>query len=308
MEISIRQMQCFVAVAEARNIEKAAVQMQLSTRTVVRYLYSLQESIGAPLFIYTPTDITLTPAGSIFFKSACDIIFSLAVLKDEVAAVAKSGNRRVAVGSRGSALFTHIPKIRTMFCKELPTVDFFIEDLSREQQMLALRQGRILMAFDRYIPPADDLNVELVSREEQVIAIPRMYPVSDKPSIEALDLISTPVVGSSNTSWENMMLNWFKATGVTPTMSAQKADCFMSALALVSAGLGVAFVPSSMQSLPVPDVCFRPLKEGEFPLLEMHCAYLKSNKSHMLECLLKTVIEYRYLTIGEGSHCGRQFS
>lgn len=68
--VQFRQMEYFVAVAEERQFSKAAVRLGVGQSTVSEQIRSLEQQLGAELFLRTSRSVTLTPAGWRFWLGA----------------------------------------------------------------------------------------------------------------------------------------------------------------------------------------------------------------------------------------------
>ena len=68
--MTTQQLECFIRVADKLNFTKAAQEMFLTTPTVTHHIKSLEEELGATLFIRTPKMVQLTDAGAEFYGDA----------------------------------------------------------------------------------------------------------------------------------------------------------------------------------------------------------------------------------------------
>jgi DNA-binding transcriptional LysR family regulator len=291
--VDIRELKYFIEVAEAKNVDKAAASLHLSTRTLIRLIQALEEDTGTSLFFHTPTGVELTSAGNVLLKHAYDIISSMEFLKDDVIRIGQQERKRLDIGGYGTAMFKIIPEIHQAFRKAHPDVEVVVHDLPPYQQIEALRQGHIQIAFDRDLPAAQDLRMELVFQEHQVVALPRTYELANIPAIHMSDFRNYPLTGSNNPAWLRRVEAWFKPYGFFPCTTLQKAGTCLSSIALVSAGYGMTLVPASVQTMSFQNVVFRPLLEDAAPTYDLHCTFLKSNHSPLLAAMLETVRSYR---------------
>lgn len=291
--MDIRELKYFIGVAEAKNIDKAAARLHLSTRTLIRLIQTLEEDTGTSLFAHTPVGVELTAAGKLLLKHAYEIVSSMEFLKENVKRIGRQECKQLDIGAFGVALFNIIPEIRRAFCKAHPDVEVLIHDLPPHQQIEALRQGRIQIAFDRYLPSAHDLQVELVTQERLAVAVPQAHELTTLPTIRMSDFRHYPSIGSNNPAWVRTYEAWFKPYGFDPCTTPQKAGGVMSAVALVAAGFGICFVPASLQTMSFENVVYRPLLAETAITYDLHCAYLASNHSPLLAAILETVRSYR---------------
>jgi DNA-binding transcriptional LysR family regulator len=291
--VDIRELKYFIGVAETKNIDKAAASLHLSTRTLVRLIQTLEKDTGTSLFFHTPTGVELTPAGNVLLMHAYEIISSMEFLKNDVKRIGRQERKRLDIGAYGTAMFNIIPEIHQAFREAHPDIEVVVHNLPTYQQIEALRQGHIQIAFDRYLPTAQDLLVELVIQEPQVVALPRTYELANLPAIHMSDFRDCPLIGSNNPDWEKRFETWFKPYGFGPCTTPQKASSIMSAVALVSAGFGITPVPASLETMSFQNVVFRPLLTDTALTVDLHCACLNSNQSPLLAAMLETVRSYR---------------
>lgn len=291
--MDIRELKYFIGVAEAESVDKAAARLHLSTRTLVRLIQKLEHETGTSLFSHSPAGVELTSAGKLLLKHAYEIISSMEFLKENVKRIGKQERKQLDVGACGVALFNIIPEINRAFCNSHRDVEVVIHDLPPYQQLEALRQGRIQIAFDRYLSPAPDLQVELVVQEPQVVALPKTHELAALPAIQMSDFRCYPSIGSNNPDWVRSYETWFKPYGFDPCTTPQKAGGVMAGVALVAAGFGISFVPASLQAMSFENVVYRPLLADTAITFDLHCAYLSSNHSPLLAAMMETVRSYR---------------
>ena len=72
--IEVRQLECFLAVAEQLNFSKAARQLNLSQPPLTRHVQALEEKLGTKVFQRTTHSVSLTEAGVLFLEDARTIL------------------------------------------------------------------------------------------------------------------------------------------------------------------------------------------------------------------------------------------
>ena len=69
-----RHLTYILAIAQKKNMTKAAEELFVSQSSLSQYLTKLEQEIGTPLFFRTRGELTLTPAGALYVEAAKQVI------------------------------------------------------------------------------------------------------------------------------------------------------------------------------------------------------------------------------------------
>jgi DNA-binding transcriptional LysR family regulator len=288
--MDVRQLKYFIAVAEENNIGRAAARLHISQPPLTRQIQALEAELGVLLFTRTNWGVKLTQAGERLLEHARNIKTHVELAKEDAQRAGKGQVGRIDVGIFGSAMLNIIPQILNSFVESYPEVKVVLHTLNKGRQIEALHQGRILIAFERYLPESPGLDIELVSREPLRVAFNQRNPLAAQPFIAIDELRDEPIIGEVIASAAVKTL--FEQHELEPRV-VQKAADMISAVVMVAGGFGTAIVPDSLQSLQLPNVVYRPLLTDVEVLIDLHCAYRKDERSPLLKALLQTVRDYR---------------
>ncbi len=287
-----RQIKYFIAVAEEGNISKAALRLHISQPPLTRHIHSLEEELGVLLFTRTSWGVELTAAGEALLSHARNIHNHMELAAEEARSQGRGQLGRLDIGVFGSPLLTDLPLILDAFGVTHPGVKMVIHNVPKEQQFEALRQGRIMISFDRMLPDLPDLQVELVTREPLMVALNQRNPLSRQEAIHFTELRGQPmIVGMSRSGGKSPLQGLFQHYGFEPDIM-QRAGDMVSALAMVAGGFGCTLTPRSLQVLQLPNVVYRPLIADVEIVAELYCVYRQDKPSPLLEEFLKTVRDY----------------
>ncbi len=293
--MDIRQLKYFIAVAEEQNFGRAAERLHRSQPPLTRQIQTLEEELGVLLFRRTAKGVELTQAGEVLQHDAMNILALVKQATERAQLAAKGQIGILDVGVYGSAALNTIPALLSIFSERHPDVEIRLHNAHRSIQLEALRQRRVLVAFDRYRPDDDDLAVELVAQDPLIVAFKQNHPLATKDivSIEDLRNEAMAMPAALNTLTVNAALNLCRAHGFEPKLVTESSDVITGLVTLASSQHGVALIPASVATLQIPGLVFRPLKETREIFMELNCFYLKDEASPLLRELLQVVHEYR---------------
>jgi DNA-binding transcriptional LysR family regulator len=130
-----------------------------------------------------------------------------------------------------------------------------------------------------------------VLREPMVVAIAASHPLAVRPSLRLPDLDGVPQILYPNVPMRGLaqeVADAFRAEGVRLRVE-QEVEDVLTAVALVSAGFGVAITTQSATNLRLPGVVFRPLHSTRLKELELSCLYRNGDTSPALRAFLEVV-------------------
>lgn len=291
--MELRQLRYFVAVAETGNLGAAARKLHISQPPITRQIHKLEEEIGGELFIRTPKGVVLTDAGTAFLAEAKSILAhtNRAIERSRSAHLGEIGE--LDVGFMGSVIYSTVPRVLRYFKARSPRVSVSLHRLGKQQQIDALRDGRLHVGFARYYPAEPDLEFEQVGAELPVLAVTEDSELRDSP-VRLAQLKKAPVIvypSIDPPNFADAVIQIFKRARVEPRIS-QTAEDLTSALALTAAGLGCCLVPATAAELKWPGVRFLPIA-GVKPSIPVHCIYRMERRSPVLASFLDALTHYR---------------
>lgn len=99
MDIDAKPLRCFVAVAEERSFSRAAQRMHVTQPTLSAQIKGLEQLLGFELFQRTTRQVSLSPQGRAFLKSAERMVEESDRLKRMAETLRRSGEKRLSIGA-----------------------------------------------------------------------------------------------------------------------------------------------------------------------------------------------------------------
>ena len=257
--MELRHLRYFAAVAETRHFGRAAERLHLAQPALSQSVRQLEAELGVSLFTRTTRQVQLTPAGEFLQREAQRV---LAAVDDSV-----RGVRRIADGTQGlvriaftgTAANTWLPRIARLITSELPGVALEIHaDLLTPSQLDGLDDGHLDLGVLRPPVARDGITTRTLAHEHLVAVLPADHRLVDEPELTMADLRAEPFVmyADSHSAVNAAVLRSCRDAGFTPRRE-HEAPGTAVLLALVSAGLGVALAPETVQASPLQGVVFR---------------------------------------------------
>ena len=288
--MDLRQIRYFLALATELNYTRAASQLNISQPPLTRHIQQLEHSIGVMLFDRSTRGVALTQAGKIFLEEARKIVALAdhAVNKTKLAHQGQLG--RLDIGIFGSSTISVIPTLLTELRKTHPNIIISLQNTTKTQQIEGVREKHLDIGFNRIYPTVPDLAVETVMLENLYVALHKDHPFANNQTLEVKDLVDQPFILFPNNvrpSFADNVIMLCSNAGFAPNVVHDVEDIF-TAIALISAGLGIAIVPESAISLRLSNVRYH-LLDAKEAKVDLSCVYRTDNKSPALLAFLDAV-------------------
>jgi DNA-binding transcriptional LysR family regulator len=264
MQMELRHLRYFVAVAHEGHITRAAEKLRMQQPPLSQQIQALEREVDATLFVRHPRGVTLTDAGRAFLADAEQILGDVEHAKIRARRTARGETGRIAVGFTTSAPF-HPLVARAMreFRTGRPDVSFVLEESSSADMVSGLRDGRLDVAFIRSgLVDPEGITVHALLQEDTAVAFPAKHPLSKKPALALKELSEETFIlyrRPDGRGLYDVIIAACSEAGFSPHVG-QEAPRIVSTLNLVAAGLGITIVPASLSRLPLEGVVYRPLK------------------------------------------------
>ena len=265
MNIELRHLRYFVAVAEEASFTAAAHRVHVAQQALSTQIRQLEDAVGARLLDRTSKGTVLTPAGAVFLTTARETLDGVdrGVTAARNAARAVSGTLTVGLGS-GCENETRT-RLLGAFERAHPDVEIRLLPFDMTQPSAGLLDHSTDVALLR--PPVAVPSVELavVRSEERVFVLPAGHPLSAREKLSLADVAGMPFVtaalatdGCEPRAWQDDWLIKPRPGGDVPVVgaTARTVDEWCEHIA---AGHGVGLCPASAARFHGrPGVCFVP--------------------------------------------------
>jgi DNA-binding transcriptional LysR family regulator len=290
--LEIRQLECFVAVAEELHFRRAGERLGLSQSALSERISALEHEVGARLFFRTTRQVSLTQAGSDFVNDAKSILNDIERSISNIRHTAESDLHHIRVSGVDEAISMLLPRALLEFRQTDPKVHVQVLEISSsEQHSQELIAHRTDVAFVRTHQEDKFITSTLLHRQPIVVALAHTNTLSRSASLSTSDIADQPIVGypkHARPILHEALWSGFRQIGVQPNIVCEIIDK-STLLQFVAHGLGIALVPAWVKNIAPPGVSFVPFEPCE-NLIDLYLTFRTSGNSDTLKRFIRTVI------------------
>ncbi|MXP63519.1 LysR family transcriptional regulator [Roseomonas sp. M0104] len=264
--MDLKQLRCFLAVAEALHFGRAAARLNMLPTALGRQVRLLEEELGTPLLRRTTRQVATTPAGALLAEEARAILDRTALAARKVRAVAQAPGGSLRIGAIDSAAAGLLPDLLARFRAAQPEIAVRLVEAKSAEIVPMLHGGRLDLGFIRPPQtPEPGLAFRLLLQERPVAALPRRHPLARRRRLRLTELAGLPLIlppRRTRPHSHDGVVRLFAGLGLAPRV-VQEAEEKQTIVNLVAAGIGVALLPEWAARMRVPGVVFRPVELPE---------------------------------------------
>jgi len=286
MDLDLRKLRYFVAVADKLHFGRAADELHIAQPVLSRQIRALEHDLGTPLLTRDSHGVALTDAGRQLLTDAGPLLASASAARHRVT-VAARGGRRLMVGFRAG--ITVAPAVER-FATQHPDVVVDVQRMEGDDQAAMLLDGRIDVGYVRLPIDEAGLRVTPLYTEPRVAVLPAGHRLAGKEQITEADLAGEPLLWNADPSTQPTRRPHpnagYLVRGVDETLEH------------VAAGRGVSFLARSatvfyshpdVSYVPVPDlapeqVCLAVTASRTSPLVDDFLAAARATAEITAEC------------------------
>lgn len=258
--MELRQLRYAVAVTAHRHFTRAAAAVPVAQPALSHQIKLLEQELGVELFERSRGGVRLTEAGEVFLPRARRALAELDAAREEIAALKGLTTGRLVLGAMQALAGLDLPRLIAAFHAAHPGIDVSLREDSTRDMFLMVTRGEIdlaLAALDVEQPAG--LEVVPLVREPVLVAMPAAHCLAAQETVRVRELRGeTFIFFKKGTGLRAVSEQAVEQAGFVPRVGFQTSS-HDRLLALVSEGLGVAFVPASaVGDPPPPAVAVRP--------------------------------------------------
>ncbi|MFB4411390.1 LysR family transcriptional regulator [Pantoea agglomerans] len=266
MNIELRHLRYFIAVAEELHFGRAALRLNISQPPLSQQIMQLETETGARLFNRTNRSVQLTAAGEQLLSDARAILLQVEQASDRAARLHRGEEGELRIGFTSSAPFTAVVSDALFrFRQRWPQVHIKMQEINTRQQLVPLHEGQLDLGVMRNTPLPADLRHQLLLSEPLYAVVHKAHPLAGAEKISVTALAAEPFVffdPQGGTALYSDILALLHRYHIKPYITQEVGEA-MTILGLVATGLGVSILPASFRRARLSDVVWLPLTEED---------------------------------------------
>lgn len=260
--MDLRQLRCFIAVAEELHFGRAAERLGLAPPALSRQISALEDELGVSLLTRTTRQVALTRAGLIMLEEAKAILVRMERASRSVREASLASSKVLRVGAIDAASSSFVPEALVTFRSRHPGIEIKFVEAMTAPLVQMLEAGKLDLALLRPPRKPTDCAFEILRVERPIVVLSESHPLAAREHLTMQDLVGEPFVVPSKRIRPfayDLVMAYFESVGAVPnvTIEATEKPAMMSA---VAAGLGMALAPDWVSRLSFPGVTMRRLR------------------------------------------------
>ncbi|WP_438950683.1 LysR family transcriptional regulator [Psychrobacter submarinus] len=267
MNISIRQLNAFIKVADNGSFTRASDQMYLTQSAVSGLIKELESSLGVVLFDRTTRQLSLSVVGHHLLPQARRILNEMQLFENEASSLTSlaQGNVRLAVSQFAAS---SMPAVIAQFGKHYPDISVSLLDCSAENLLKHIQDIEVDLGVGtelEFIDNEDDIKADLLYQLPFCVVMPDDHPLAKKADITWQDLLYSPLITLQGPFLEQVTTELTDDVASHVQQARYKVNFMSTALEMTRQGFGITlclpYMPEVIDWVSANNLQMRPLTQ-----------------------------------------------
>lgn len=245
MNITIKQLQAFAAVAGSRSFAEACERLNLSQPALSIAIKNLEESVGGKLFARTTRSLALTPEGEEFYPVVRRLLSDWEQSLEDVNNLFSLRRGKLDIAAMPTFTSSLLPEILARFHGQFAGINVTVHDVVAESVVEMVSSGRAELGVTFEPGDATDLEFHSLFRDSFVALLPANHPLAAKAGpLCWRDLQDFTYITLQRPSSIRLLIDrTLQAEGIVLSPSFE-AHQLVSIGRMVAQGLGLSVIPA----------------------------------------------------------------
>ncbi len=237
-----RQLECFLAVARAGNVSRAAKEMYLTQPTLTARLKALEEGLGDELFVRTSRGMRLTEAGKELLPHAERCVGAFEEGRQRLKELRSGSGGTLVLGTSPGVGTYALPGLLEQFVAAYPKVSVSVLTGHSEEVLEMVLDEEVQLGLTRAMSHPEVESLHLYE-DELVLVVDPGHRFTGRGAADLAEISEENLIlFDKNSSYTGQTLAIFRDAGMRE-LRTMEVDNIEAAKRMVEHRLGISFLP-----------------------------------------------------------------
>lgn len=238
-KLEVRHLRLIKAIAETRNLTKAARKLFISQPALTRQLQEIEQRLETDIFIRTKKSMILTKTGEKLLHTADTILQELGQTEREISELVHGVQGEIKLGVNCVLSYQWVSSVVSEFQKKYPNVEIEIGSSLRVKKDLLSKKFDLVITTDIF--NQEDIAITKLFDDELVVIVSSDHPWRVKKFVTKRDFQNARMISVFDKS-QDMFYQYLTTSGIV-LERFMTVDQPGAVIELVKAGLGISIFP-----------------------------------------------------------------
>lgn len=220
MRFTLKQLEYFVAAAEAGSITAAAERVHISAPSISVAITQLEQELGVDLFLRQKAQgLSLTQAGEKVLAQAREILKQTATLHDLASTAGSQMKGKLTIGCLTTLAPLLLPELCIDFRRSHPDVEIVLVEGSQDQLISQARRGQIDVAITYAMHIANDVRFDPLVKLAPKVIVGEGHHLAGASSVDLRDIADDPYILLDLPYSRDYFFSVYRAVGMEPKIA-----------------------------------------------------------------------------------------
>ena len=244
MNVTVKQLKAFVAVAQTRSFAEACIRVHLSQPALSIAIKNLEDAVGGQLLVRTTRKLALSPEGEAFYPVARRLLADWDGAMSDLNNHFAKQRGKLSLAAMPSFASSLLPQALVHYRQAYPNINVAVQDVLAETVVEMVTDGRVELGVSFDPGESEGLCFQPLFQDKFVAVFAQGHALSDKKQVSWKALQADPFLALQRPSGIRQLID----KSVEEHGMALRVEFEAHQLAtigrMVACGLGVSAVPS----------------------------------------------------------------
>ena len=267
MNVTIRQINAFIKVADNGSFTRASEQMHLTQSAVSGLIKELESNLGIVLFDRTTRQLSLSTVGRHLMPQARRVLNEMHLFENEASSMTglAQGQVRLAVSQFAAS---SMPAVVAQFAKVYPEISVSLLDCSAENILEHIQNIEVDLGVGAeldWIENDDDIAADLLYQLPFCVVMPTAHPLAQQREVSWQQLLEEPLITLNGPIDKQVTAELDESIANHIQQARYKVNFMSTALEMTRQGFGITlclpYMPEVIDWVSANGLQMRPLSQ-----------------------------------------------